>query len=367
MKLDQIFKRGKESSILTIKDGAANFIVSLILMFIFQFIVTIVLMITNVDYSSFVGTVAYSCIVCFINEMAFLVTPLSYSKVVNAHFVKDIKFKKGVSLLQVILLIAIAIFTLVFSSPIANYFVKFILWTGFDISKLSLLSIKTGEELIAALVFIALIPSICEEILYRGIIARSFKSKNVIFAIFMSAFFFAIMHGTPIQLVHQFVIGVVCCVVYFITKSIYAPIIVHFSNNALTLIGGYVEYKMGADGVIDDWIMIIMIIVGAIALPFFVYLLYKKSTKVQYDKLKSFKENMEDICKFDYELEQEEKDRLAQNELMAKMESAEMAEVLKQEMKTRSSKSGLIGRRALIYAIILGMAIWIIQTLMCYI
>lgn len=365
MKIDQLFGK-KDKSLMTIRDGASNFIVSLILMFILQFVVTIVLMMTKVDSASFSGTVAYSCIICFINEFAFVITPFIYCKVLDVHYVKDINFKKGVNIYQVLILVAIAVFTIMFSSPIANYFVKFVLWTGFDISKLSLLNITTWQELIAGLIFIALIPAVCEEILYRGIIARSFKSKNVIFGIFMSAFLFAIMHGSPIQLVHQFVIGVICCIVYFITKSIYAPIIVHFSNNAITLVGGFIENKSSFNGAGLDWIYIIMIIVGLIVLPMLLYALVKKSS-LSFNREESIKQNIENICKFDIEKERENTILEGQEKVKEFIESSEMQEVLDNEIKQRSQKNDHIDRRALIYALILGMAIWILQTLMCYI
>lgn len=79
----------------------------------------------------------------------------------------------------------------------------------------------------------SLFAPILEEILFRGIIQKGLINKGVkpIHAIFITAFVFGFIHMNPWQFVGGFLLGLVLGLVYFKTKSLLMPILLHAFNN----------------------------------------------------------------------------------------------------------------------------------------
>jgi hypothetical protein len=150
--------------------------------------------------------------------------------------------------------------------PIASLFVYLVNLTGYNYTGANIVVDSFGK-LVLYLIFVAAIPAICEEILHRGIIARGGSRISIFIGIILSSTIFAFMHGSPMQLVHQFFVGVVCCLVYYMTGSIWANILVHFFNNAITLISGYVIYLItGSTDLSIPWWGLLILCVGGLAI-----------------------------------------------------------------------------------------------------
>ncbi len=78
---------------------------------------------------------------------------------------------------------------------------------------------------------------VCEEIIFRGYLypaAKRFAGRWVAF--FASAAVFAMAHGTLPQLPMLFLLGLTLALSYELTGSIWAPIAIHFCNNAFTVL-----------------------------------------------------------------------------------------------------------------------------------
>jgi len=76
---------------------------------------------------------------------------------------------------------------------------------------------------------------LCEELLCRGIICRGLLSRGrPWFAIFFSAFVFALLHGNLQQGIAAFGLGIFMGWVYYRTHSLWATIAIHFTNNAIS-------------------------------------------------------------------------------------------------------------------------------------
>lgn len=360
---------GSQNKLLNMQDGSANFIISLVLMFVIQFLFVILLAVAKIDYESFTSAFIGTCIICLVNELSFILTPIGYSKVKDTNYFKNINFKFDLSFVKIVLCVLIALATILFSSPIANWFVELILKTGFNMSNIASMEIKSVTDLILGLIFLSLLPAVVEEILFRGVIAKSFKSKGIIFAIFMSAFLFAIMHGTPIQLVHQFVIGVVCCIAYFITDRILAPIIIHFTNNAVSIIGSYILYKQNVtEQEMNVVFSIILVIVGAIALVLLLYFLLKIASKdnEKANTCLTIKGKIAILSTSEYETQLILEENKTKEEKLAQLQTPEQIEIYNLTEKQTVKQKAHIQRRSLIYAIAVGLVIWAMQTLMCY-
>ena len=130
--------------------------------------------------------------------------------------------------------ILIGVASLFLLSGILNYFQLMLDKLNYSVSTLSY-EINSPLTYIISLISLAVLPAVCEELLFRGIITTSLKQKGETFAIFMSSAMFAIFHFSPSQLIYPFCFGLILSIVYLRTRNIIFPILLHFINNALTV------------------------------------------------------------------------------------------------------------------------------------
>ena len=91
-----------------------------------------------------------------------------------------------------------------------------------------------------ALVAIALIPAICEELLFRGFVFDSFRTKkNAVWAVAVSAVLFSVLHFAPHKILPLLVMGWALGYITAKTGSVLIPVIFHFLNNSMSLISFY--------------------------------------------------------------------------------------------------------------------------------
>lgn len=86
------------------------------------------------------------------------------------------------------------------------------------------------------IILMALIPAICEEYIFRGLIFHGYKKRNPFGAIMMSSFLFALMHMNLNQFVYAFIMGIVFCMLVYATGTIMASITAHFVFNGINVI-----------------------------------------------------------------------------------------------------------------------------------
>ncbi len=89
------------------------------------------------------------------------------------------------------------------------------------------------------LAFTALLPGICEETTHRGMLLFSLKGNGAIRAVVLSGLLFGLMHLNIFQFGYAFVVGMLFGAVTLLTKSIFPAMIMHFTNNALSLVWTY--------------------------------------------------------------------------------------------------------------------------------
>lgn len=135
--------------------------------------------------------------------------------------------------IYVLICVCIGILTLFLLSGILNYFELFVKFIGKSANSVSY-PLNTKNYLIS-LISLALIPAICEELFFRGVLVNSLKEKGDIFAIIFSSIMFAIFHFSLSQLLYPICFGLILSIVYLRTKNIFFPMLLHFVNNALTI------------------------------------------------------------------------------------------------------------------------------------
>ncbi len=96
----------------------------------------------------------------------------------------------------------------------------------------NLLKADSIPEMFLVIIVIAIVPSVCEEVMFRGYIQRSFEFKmKPIWAVLITAIFFGVYHFNPYGLLPLIVLGFYFGFAAYISKSLIVPIFLHFLNN----------------------------------------------------------------------------------------------------------------------------------------
>ena len=96
-------------------------------------------------------------------------------------------------------------------------------------------------ESVITILRIAVIPALVEEFAVRGVLMQALRKYGDMFAVFTSAFVFALMHGDFVQGIFAFVVGVGLGYAVVFTESIWTGIIIHFMNNLYSVLITIIE------------------------------------------------------------------------------------------------------------------------------
>ena len=95
----------------------------------------------------------------------------------------------------------------------------------------------TGGPLWSSFLVTAIFAPIFEEWMCRGVVLRGLLTKmKPVWAIVISALFFALIHLNPWQALNAFIIGLVMGYVYYRTGSLLLTMLIHFVNNGTAVI-----------------------------------------------------------------------------------------------------------------------------------
>jgi membrane protease YdiL (CAAX protease family) len=110
------------------------------------------------------------------------------------------------------------------------------------------LAMSGREEFLRNILFIAIVPAFCEEIAFRGVIQSliSKASGNVHVGIWAAAILFSLIHFQFYGFIPRMLLGAFFGYLLIWTGSIWAPILAHFTNNALAVCTHYF-YQHGDD------------------------------------------------------------------------------------------------------------------------
>lgn len=138
-----------------------------------------------------------------------------------------------------------------------------------------LLSLK-----IYSFILIVLLIPILQEVLFRGIILKSFLSNyRPLKAILLSSLFFGLFHFNLAQLVTGFISGVFIGYFFWQTKSLGLCVIIHSLYNGIAFFAFHLlKTNFSIEAAIDNTPIYLMLYFGAaLAITFSILFLYKKS------------------------------------------------------------------------------------------
>ena len=87
------------------------------------------------------------------------------------------------------------------------------------------------------LLVLGVLPALCEEIVFRGVLVQALATRLVpVAAVAVGAVLFAGYHMSLAQLIPTFTLGLVCGTIALRARSVYPTMIAHFLNNAFALL-----------------------------------------------------------------------------------------------------------------------------------
>ncbi len=258
---------------LNIAESGNLYIFSMLAMTALQFFAMFALIGIN---SEFGGIETSSWINYALNQMAVIATTIIYIKSRKKDPVKVLKMNKVPGVKVWILLPFIWIFTIIAFFPLTQMFNDLLYLIGYRGGVAVPFEGGAGVYILS-LFIIAIIPAIGEELLVRGGILSGLFQKNSLFAVFISALLFSMMHQNPLQTVYQFFFGVVLAFVVIFTRSVWAAVFTHLLNNAFTLtVSFFAKDMVWFDfGVYNYIIYVACFLVGFVILVFLLTVLRK--------------------------------------------------------------------------------------------
>ena len=82
---------------------------------------------------------------------------------------------------------------------------------------------------------VAILPAICEEFLHRGVLLNGLKEIGIKKTILISSLMFGLLHFNINQFFYATILGMLMALVSVVSKSIYPAMIIHFTNNAISV------------------------------------------------------------------------------------------------------------------------------------
>ncbi len=136
-------------------------------------------------------------------------------------------------------------------------------------------TLSTPIELIASLFVVALIPAVCEEYLFRGIVYGVMKEFNTKAAAIFTTVIFAFLHGSVTGFLGYLFLGVSCLYILRRSGSLYACMAFHLMNNVTALLLSYFNSAL----MDDPAVTLLLFLFGILALVLSAVFFTKMTTR----------------------------------------------------------------------------------------
>ncbi len=248
-----------EKKKLTIKDSSIAFLSAFLLSQLAIVIVTIIAIFIckianiNTEYQTFFNT-SYGYLI--LASVMYLVILLTFV-FINKNKDNKIIYKPNIKKLLLYVVIAILSFLLLY--PIITIVDSLLVDLGISLNTIPY-ELNTPNYFIS-LISLVILPAICEELLFRGLIFKGLKPYGKVFSIIMTSLIFSLYHMSIDQTIYPFLIGLLLSVIMYKENNILYCIAIHFTNNFLSLTLSYFNINLSY----NHWTYILIAIILFIA------------------------------------------------------------------------------------------------------
>lgn len=201
-------------------------IAMIILGIIFMTIVTAFVLITNRDNQDQIYTFIFSP---FVQIFAVFMPTVLYFLITKKDYKKVLRLNK-IKIKHVVAVIILGLAAQVIGNFL-NTLVIFLLQFLGQVPAESVTVPSNVAQLIYMLIIIAVLPSLFEELLCRGIILRGYEGFGIKWGIAISSILFGMLHYSLTNFIFPLFLGLILAYVVYRTNSIFASIILHFTCN----------------------------------------------------------------------------------------------------------------------------------------
>lgn len=265
----------------------------LVLSLVFSQVLSIIANSNNQDFGAIASSNVVIWLNAFLTELVYLLVFIIYSKFKKidlksaSNLDKQFTVKKSVSLSFTTILLALVVF---FASLNFINLISDLLSRGLSEPR-GTLPISNFFEFVMTTITFAVLPAVCEELLFRGLIFNGLKNKfNVSLSVIFSALIFALIHFSIFQTVYQFLIGIVLALLVHFTGSIIFSMLFHFVNNFTIVLISYITkggrsiFEFATFGGLEIFLSILFFVLGILAVIGIFYIIKRISRNTSSDE-----------------------------------------------------------------------------------
>jgi len=168
-----------------------------------------------------------------VNEILLILAPvLIYAFIKKVNIRETFRFNRP-GLMPVLVITLISPFAYFVAAMLNNILCYFLQFLG-KIPSNPIPIPGNLTELIVGLLFVAVLPGVCEEMLHRGLLLRAYEKRGSYKAVVIVAIFFGIFHMDVTNFLGPVFLGLIIGYYVIRTNSIFAGMLAHFLNNAIS-------------------------------------------------------------------------------------------------------------------------------------
>lgn len=140
-----------------------------------------------------------------------------------------------------------------------------------------------------SIVSITVIPSIFEELFFRGAVQSALEEKGKFISVVISSVFFVAVHGSYNYALSTIFAGIIFSIIVFVTNSVFAAILAHFLNNIMSYLLFIYSSKLSMVG-LDVFVIYGLILIFLISVYGAISSIGKKYKRKLRDEIKIYNE-----------------------------------------------------------------------------
>lgn len=177
-------------------------------------------------------------LVVLINEFVIILIPvMTYTIAKGADFKETFRIRK-LKLIHGVLIVLISFAAYPVALMLNNILVYLLQFIG-DVPAQPIPVPRNLQELLIGLLVIAVAPAISEELFHRGLLLSAYERRGSVKAVVITAVFFGIFHFDVTNFLGPVLLGLLIGYYVIRTNSIFAGMLAHFTNNAISEIAQY--------------------------------------------------------------------------------------------------------------------------------
>lgn len=177
-----------------------------------------------------------------ITEFIIILAPSLLLLIIRKYKLKEVLSLNRVSFLNIFIIFSMIAISM-WIVAIINIFNLWIIKSVFGKVFVAELPISQ-TPLLVNILLIGGTAGICEEVMFRGVIQRSFEKFGAFFSITITALLFGLFHMDFQKLIGTFLLGMLIGFIVYRTDSLFAGMFAHFSNNALAVLINHISRKI---------------------------------------------------------------------------------------------------------------------------